>query len=793
MKVWEAIAADAARVAGAPVAWIGVLEQNTERILGAVGTRQTAVTADASFAMRIRDEADLVVVADASADARLASHPLVAGAAAIRWYAGIPLRDEDGAFIGALSIIDRVAHTLSEDEMATLRILGRHAEREILLRHFVEEADSRFRDFFEHTSDLVMTIGPDGNLFHANDTALTTLGISRGAPLALVADPERRDELREVMSAMFATRQPQRIETVFLTAAGKRITVEGWLRPKVLDDHAVLARVAFRDVTDRKQFEADLGSARDAALEAARLKTQFLTNVSHEIRTPMNGIIGMIDLLLASPLTTEQLDHAHQARASAEQLLSVVNNILYVSNLEAGKLSRAMVDFDLYRTLERIVEVMKIVALGKDIDVRFVYDRHLPPVFRGHQSKIRVAVSNLIENAIKFTEEGSVTLSVSLQTETETHRVIRFEVRDTGIGVSDEDRLLLFERFSQIEATSTRRFQGVGLGLATARQLVETMGGLMDVDSEPGKGSTFWFTVPMPKHARDRRPVASSDLELKKKRVLLVDQQPTSRKVVRHYLEATWEMRVDGASSAAEALDMLRREAASDPYRVVVYDVDAIGFAREVRGDRTLAGTSLVHLANVGDVLDEEAMRGAGINAYTFKPVGQTELFDAVVLALAHDAIPLARAAGQPDDSRARPADVPMELRKSVRVLLAEDNFLNMKLTMSQLQKLGYVADSVANGKEVLEALKKNAYDIILMDCQMPIVDGYQATLEIRRLEKADGKRRRIIAMTANALEGDREKCLAAGMDDYLAKPTRAEDLEAALARFWSAAAGPPL
>ena len=786
MNVWEAIAADAARTAGAPVALVGVLQDAGEQILGAVGTKQSAVAADASFAMRIRDAAGLVILPDASADSRLASHPLVAGPAGIRFYAGIPLRDEQGAFIGALSVVDRAARTLSADQIETLRILGRHAERELLLRHLVDEADARFREFFEHTSDLVMTVGADGRLMHANDTALTALGIERGSLLVSVADPERRDELQQVLRDVVNTARPQRIETVFVTTAGKKITVEGWLRPKVIDYRPVLARVVFRDVTDRKQFEADLGSARDAALEAARLKTQFLTNVSHEIRTPMNGIIGMIDLLLSSPLSAEQLDHAHQARASAEQLLSIVNNILYVSSLEAGKLSTAMVDFDLYKTLERIVEVMKIVALGKDIDIRFVYDRNLPVVFRGHQSKIRVIVSNLLENAIKFTEEGQVVLSVAQQTETETHHVIRFEVRDTGIGISDEDRLLLFERFSQVEGSSTRRFQGVGLGLATARQLVETMGGLIDVDSEPGKGSTFWFTVPLPKHAADRRPVASSDLELKNRRALVIDRQPTSRKVVLHYLESTWEMRVDTASSAAEALGMLRRDAANDPYHAVLYDLDPIAFARDVRADRALAGTSLIHLAPLGETLDEEAMRRVGINACTFKPVGQTELFDAMVLALAHDAIPLARAAGQPDDSRARPADVPLEQRQKVRVLLAEDNFLNMKLTMSQLQKLGYIADSVANGKEALEAIRNFDYDIVLMDCQMPIVDGYQATFEIRRMEKSDGRHRRIIAMTANALEGDREKCLAAGMDDYLAKPTRAEDLEMALARCFS-------
>jgi len=784
MSVWDTIAGDAARAVGAPVAFVGVLDHDGEKLLGAVGTKSTSVAADASFATCIRGAKELVVIEDATADPRLASHPLVAGAPAIRFYAGAPLLDEQGELLGALSVIDRNPHTLTPQQLDTLLILGRHASRELIAQRATQDAEERFREFFEHTSDLVMTVGAHGALLHANDTALTTLGVTRGTPLHAVVDPERRDEMREVIAAVFARNEPQRIETLFITAAGRRITVEGWLRPKVIDGRTVLARVVFRDVTDRKQFEADLGNARDAALEAARLKTQFLTNVSHEIRTPMNGIIGMIDLLVSSPLTAEQLDHAHQARASAEQLLAIVNNILYVSSLEAGKLSKAMVDFDLYRTLERIVEVMKIVALGKELDVRLVYDRYLPPVFRGPQSKIRVAVTNLLENAIKFTDEGSVVLSVSQQTETDTHHVIRFEVRDTGIGIAEEDRLLLFERFSQVEATSTRRFGGVGLGLATARQLVETMGGLIDVDSTPGKGSTFWFTVPLPKHAQNRRPIASSDLELKGKRVLLLDQQPTSRKVVRHYLEVTWEMQVDVAGDAAEALELLRRGG----HRVVIFDAEPIGFAGDVRA--VASAVSLVHLVNAGAAVDEEAMRAAGINAYTIKPVGQTELFDALAVALAHDAIPLARAAGQPDDSRAMPADVPPELRRSVRVLLAEDNFLNMKLTMSQLQKLGYIADSVANGKEALEALAKKDYDIILMDCQMPIVDGYQATIDIRRREKEDGRRRRIIAMTANALEGDREKCLAAGMDDYLAKPTRAEDLEIALARHFSQNAG---
>src|SRR5260221_3345704 len=326
--------------------------------------------------------------------------------------------------------------------------------------------------------------------------------------------------------------------TVLVYAAGRIVNVEVYFQPKVIDGRTVLARVIFHDISERKAFEAELGHARDAALEAARLKTQFLTNVSHDIRTPMNGIIGMIDSLSASSLNEEQSDFAHQARASAEQLLSIVNNILYVSNVQAGGLAATNVDFDLFRLTQRIVEVMKVGVLGKDIDVTFDWDEKLPTLFRGNQGKLRQVVTNLMENAVKFTEQGTITLRVRQQTETDSHIVVRFEVKDTGIGISEEDRLLLFEKFSQIEAGQSRRFQGVGLGLATARHLVDTMGGLIDVESKPGVGSTFWFTITFPKvAASDRHPIASSDRSLRGQRVLLVDQLPPSRRIVRHYLE----------------------------------------------------------------------------------------------------------------------------------------------------------------------------------------------------------------------------------------------------------------
>ena len=779
MTILETLCRDAARALRVPVAWIGIVHARGEQIVAASGSKATEVPSASSFTAVIAGAEDLVVVPDTNSDPRFSSHPMVVGPPHVRFYAAAPIPG------GAFSVLDRQPRSLTDAERITLTALARHAARELQfrdeLREAVQEADERFRDFFEQTSDLVLSIAPDGTILHANETANETLGISRGASVVQSVEPDRRDELRGVLRRVFLNAAAERVETVFVTAAGSRVTLEGWLRPKLMDGKAMLARVVFRDVTDRKQFEAELGNARDAAFEAARVKTQFLTNVSHEIRTPMNGIVGMVDLLMATPLSEEQRDFAYQARASADQLLSIVNNILYVSNLEAGALSAAMVDFDLYRALQRIVEVMRVAALGKDLEVNFEFDPALPPVFRGNLSKLRQVVTNLMENAVKFTAEGSVTLSATMQTETETHRVVRFEVRDTGIGIADEDRLLLFERFSQLDAASTRRFSGVGLGLATARHLVETMGGLIDVESQLGTGTTFWFTVPFLKVARDRRPIVSSDLELTGKRVLLVDHHPTSRKVVLHYIQTTWEMLADVASDGAEALAMLRAAAAgSDPYRLVIYDrmndLDPLAFAREA------GATSLVYLAS-NEIVDEEKLRAAGVDAYTAKPVGQRELFDAIAIALAHEAVSLPRAAAPLSSSTQPVPVVAPEQRRRVRILLAEDNFLNMKLTMNQLNRLGYTADTVANGREALEALQISDYDVVLMDCQMPVMDGYQATVEIRRQEKEIGRRHRIIAMTANALEGDREKCLAAGMDDYLAKPTRHEELERALAR----------
>ena len=807
---FDTVASAAVRATGAPVALLGFLGEDREWIKAAAGWNIHELPLASSFAAWIEGQRDLVVVPDTALDARFRTHPLVIAAPYVRFFAGVPLIDAEGRYLGALSVLDRTPRMPSSEQANAFRALGKEVVRKLAarrpvdgrpvdreeltrLREMLEESEARFREFFEQTDDLVISISSDGRLLHANDATFQILGYTREelrGQLMTVVDPEVRESFRTVLKDVFSSGESQRVETIFVTSGGRRMTVEGFLRPRVIDGRAVMARVIFRDISDRKQFESDLASARDAALESARLKTQFLTNVSHEIRTPMNGIIGTIDLLLSTPLAPEQLEYAHHARTSGEQLLSIVNNILYVSNLEAGSLAGASVDFDLFRTLQRIVEVMKIAALGKDLDLRFEFDPALPLIVRGSQPRIRQVITNLMENAVKFTDQGHIELRVSLQTETDSHRLIRFEVKDSGIGISPQDRVLLFEKFSQIDAGSTRRFQGIGLGLATARQLVETMGGIIDVDSVQGEGSNFWFSVPFPKSTGTRRPIATSELDFKGKRVLLIDHLPTSRKIVSHYLETTWGMPVAFAETGSEALKEIRTAAAGgDPIRVVAFDalpdIDTAKFAHQIRDDKAIAGTSLIYLVATRGETNVEKLREFGINSYVAKPVGQGELFDALTIALAQDAIPLARSAVAPHGSAGVAIEVTPEARRATRVLLAEDNFLNRKLTMSQLEKLGYTAESVINGQEAVEAVSKNAYDIVLMDCQMPIVDGYEATMEIRRLEKSGTKHHRIIAMTANALEGDREKCLAAGMDDYLSKPTNHDDLAKALARFF--------
>ncbi|MHA7292176.1 PAS domain S-box protein [Arthrobacter sp. MDT3-24] len=636
----------------------------------------------------------------------------------------------------------------------------------------------------ESSADAIIGKTPEGLITSWNPGAERLYGYvaaeMMGRDVRILIPDRHRTVEDEVMAAVMDGGVARSFETERVRKDGSIVPVSLTVSP-IRGEHGIrgIATIG-RDITARRAAEAELSAAREAALESSRLKSEFLATMSHEIRTPMNGVIGLTALLLDTPLDETQRKYAEGVQTAAGALLTLINDILDFSKLEAGKIDLDVTSFDPRNLVEEVAALLSEDAQGKGLELIAYCRPEVPERLAGDAGRIRQILLNLASNAVKFTASGEVAIRVNVAEQDAGKAVVRFEVTDTGIGIHAADHLRLFDSFSQADASTTRRYGGTGLGLAICRRLTEAMGGKIGLNSAPGAGSTFWFAIPLPvaeAHAGNPEPLNARLLA--GLRVLVVDDNATNRLVLESQLTA-WGMRPDAVADASTALDRSRTAAATgQPYDIAVLDMcmpemDGLELAHELSADPALQGMRLMMLTSTSQVAKSD-LAAAGIREWLTKPVRGSELYDRLMRLMAgtSSAVP------SPAVARSARLDVPFR----GRILVVEDNEVNQLVARGMVAKLGYEADVVANGAEAVSATAARSYVAVLMDCHMPVMDGFEATKAIRG--RGDHPARLpIIAMTAGAQDEDRERCLAAGMDAYLSKPVDLAALDEALARW---------
>ncbi len=526
---------------------------------------------------------------------------------------------------------------------------------------------------------------------------------------------------------------------------------------------------------------SEMKAAKEAAEKATRAKSEFLANMSHEIRTPMNGVIGMLELLFETRMSEEQKELAHSAQQSADSLLYLINDILDFSKMEAGMLEVETIDFNLGVTMDSICDIFAVKARKKGLEFGCLIQENVPENLIGDPGRLRQILTNLAGNALKFTESGQILLTVSRRLETQDNVELIFEVQDTGIGIPENKLGNLFESFSQADASTTRKYGGTGLGLAISRQLVELMQGEIGVKSKINKGSTFWFSIFFTKQCRPALPPPPAH-DITHSRVLIVDDNPMNHKVFKAYLNGMG-CASDSAFNGIQALEMLKNASYTRPYHIALIDMkmpkmDGERLGRLIRQDKTIRKTIMIILTSAGNRGDAERLKKAGFSGLLTKPVRKKDLYGCLQTAVSlpdqhhPDHCKFITAYSLKDASKLAPHQTCDQY-----ILLVEDNIVNQKVASRMLEKLGYQVITVSNGREAVNVYQSDFTKIrmILMDIQMPVMGGEDATRKIREMEKETGIHVPIVALTANAMAGDRERFIAAGMDDYIAKPVKKE------------------